>query len=91
MENGFADHLQGLARQQIDGMWFTEIQLQNGGQQLALIGQTRRPEYVPRYVQKLTAEDIFIGHQFRVFRMSVPADKKNIFEFELRSKEIDAL
>ncbi|HEB28365.1 MAG TPA: hypothetical protein ENI05_11425 [Porticoccus sp.] len=87
MEKGFADHLKGLARQSIKGMWFTEIQLQNGGQQLALMGRTRAPEYVPRYLQKLTAENIFSGRQFKVFRMSIPEDENNIMIFELRSAE----
>ncbi len=88
MENGFADHLGGLARQQIEGMWFTEIQLLEGGQQLALIGRTLAPEYVPRFLQKLATEEIFEGHQFRVFRMNIPAEQKHLLDFELRANEV---
>ncbi len=88
MDDGFADHLSGLARQYIDGLWFTEIQLLEGGQELALLGRTRAPEYVPQYLQKLAGEKVFKGHQFRIFRMSTPEEQKNLLAFELRAKEI---
>lgn len=88
-ENGFSAHLQGLARQHIKGMWFTEIQLQQGGRQLALMGETKAPEYVPRYVQKLTREEIFEGHQFRVLRLTTAETNSGLINFELRAKEIE--
>lgn len=87
MGGGFSDHLEGLARQHIDGMWFTEIELYQGGQQLALLGQTRAPEYVPRYLQRLSDESIFEGHQFRIFRIYTPEGESSLLNFELRSKE----
>lgn len=86
LETGFAEHLQGLGRQHITGMWFTEIQLQQGGKQLALLGQTQKPETVPRYIQRLAKEPVFEGHQFRVFRMHVPESSNTLLEFELRAK-----
>lgn len=88
VSNGFAEHLAGLARQHIDGLWFTEIQLQQGGQQMALLGQTRQPEYVPQYLQKLSGEEVFAGHRFRVLRMHVPKERRDLHNFELRAKEV---
>ena len=88
LHSSFADHLTSLARQHIDGMWFTEIQLLDGGQKLALLGRTRAPEYVPQYLQKLAGEDIFDGHRFRVLRMSIPAEQKQLLDFELRANDI---
>ena len=87
LESGFADHLAGLARQTINGMWFTEIQLHEGGQQLALLGKTNKPEFVPQYLQKLVRESVFSGHEFRVFRLSMPEDSSRLLEFELRARE----
>lgn len=87
---GFAPHLSGLARQHIDGMWFTEIQLHSGGQQLALLGQTKAAEYVPQYLQKLSSEPVFEGHRFKVLRMHLPDDRKRTLDFELRAKEVGA-
>lgn len=90
LERGFAEHLAGLARQNIQGMWFTEIQLRQGGQELALKGQTRKPEFVPRYIRKLVHEPVFSGHEFRVFRLNVPEQKQHLLEFELRAQEESA-
>ena len=87
IEAGFAGHLEGLARQNINGMWLTEIQLQQGGQELALMGRTRAPEFVPRYLQNLATESIFSGRQFRVFKMSIPEGENNLLDFELRATE----
>lgn len=88
---GFARHLQGLARQHIDGLWFTEIQLHQGGQQLALLGQTRAPEYVPQYLQKLSEEPVFEGHRFRVLRLHLPEAKTRLHSFELRARDVGAV
>lgn len=85
---GFAEHLSGLARQHIDGMWFTEIQLHQGGQQMALLGETRVPAYVPQYLQKLATEPVFEGHRFRVLRMHTPEERRNLHSFELRAKDV---
>lgn len=83
--DSFAAHLSGLARQRIEGMWFTEVLLQRGGDDLALKGRSQRPEYLPQYLQKLSAEPVFAGHQFRVFRMSTPPEQRNLLDFELRA------
>lgn len=88
--HGFAEHLSGLARQHIDGMWFTEIQLHQGGQQLALLGETRAPEYLPQYLQKLAHEPVFEGHRFRVLRLHTPKKNQRVHSFELRAKEVGA-
>ena len=87
----FAGYLQGLARQHIEGMWFTDIHLLQGGQQLSLAGSTREPEYLPRYLQKLNAEIVFAGHQFRVFRMNAAEDRPGILDFELRAFDAEAI
>ncbi|MBL4827211.1 MAG: hypothetical protein JKY66_05785 [Spongiibacteraceae bacterium] len=87
--NNFSEHLSGLARQHIQGMWFTQIHLQSGGQQLALSGRTQQPEYVPQYLQKLANEKIFEGHQFRVFRMNTTKEMSGILDFELRATDVE--
>lgn len=87
-KGGFSTHLQSLARQHVDGMWFTEIRLLEGGNELALSGQTRRPEFVPRYLQKLSSEAAFTGHQFRVLRLNTPTDRNDVLDFELRANEV---
>jgi hypothetical protein len=86
----FTAHLEGLARQHIDGMWFTGIHLFDGGEQLSLAGTTVKPEYLPRYMQKLKAEDVFSGHQFRVFQMVASEERSDTLNFEVRATEAEA-
>lgn len=84
---GFAAHLQALARQHIDGLWFTEIDLLDGGQHLALRGQLRKPEYLPRYLQRLGSEPSFAGQKFSVLRMHSNAQNKALLDFEVGVRE----
>lgn len=87
-DSGFAEHLQGLGRQVIDGLWFTAIELSGSGSEMVLTGSTLQPEYVPRYLQKLSSEAIFNGHQFQVLRMSTPESKRGGMDFEVRSRPV---
>ena len=84
--SGFSAQLEGLARQAVQGLWFTDVQLQQGGTQMALAGHTRKPEFVPQLLQKLADEPVFQGQQFRVFRISTE-EKAPALRFEVRSKE----
>lgn len=82
---GFAEHLNGLGRQVIDGLWFTEIELYSSGKQMVLTGSTLEPEYLPRYLKKLSAERVFSGHQFQVLRLTAPEDSFGDMNFEVRT------
>ena len=85
---GFTGHMQGLARQHIDGVWFTSIELLEGGSELAIAGQTRLPELVPRYIRRLADERVFHGHQFKIFRLYTPEEDGSALNFELRANEL---
>jgi Fimbrial assembly protein (PilN) len=86
-EKGFSVHLKGLARQQLEGVWFTHISLTHRGEQMALQGYTKKPEYLPRYLQKLSAEPIFEGQQFSVLRMAEAEKYRNAMRFDVRTRE----
>lgn len=88
--NGFAEHLNGLARQQVPGLWFTEVNLSKRGEHMALYGYTQKPEFVPQYLQKLSAEDVFAGKQFNVLRMSQAEKKQKAMRFEVKTGEVEA-
>jgi hypothetical protein len=83
---GFSEHLNGLGRQVIDGLWFTEIELYGAGKQMVLSGTTLEPEYLPRYLKKLSAERVFSGHQFQVLRLTAPEDSLGAMDFEVRTQ-----
>jgi hypothetical protein len=86
----FSEHLTGLSRQHIEGLWFTQIQLHENGDQIVLQGNARQPEFVPRFLQKLADEPVFSGQQFKVLKMNVPEEWKGALSFEVRSLAVGA-
>ncbi len=75
---GFVDQLQGLARQSVEGLWLSELELAAGGTRLRLRGNALAPELVPRYLQRLSAEPVFAGTEFQTFLMQRAADDRSI-------------
>lgn len=88
-DSGFSEHLQGLARQSVDGVWFTNIFLQEGGLLLSLSGRAKSPELVPQFLKKLAAEPIYQGHRFQIFKINSPEDSVNIWDFEIKAQDFE--
>jgi hypothetical protein len=86
---GFSEHLQGLARQSVDGLWLTNILLQEGGLYLSLSGRATSPELVPRFLKNLAEEPIYQGHSFRIFKINSPDDGGKILDFEIKARGLD--
>jgi hypothetical protein len=84
-QEGFSSYLSALARQHLDGLWFTVLEIQRGGSQVALTGKTREPKLVPHYLYMLGAESVFAGQQFDLFRISQPEKERWLHDFEIRS------
>ena len=84
---GFSRHLRALARQQIDGIWLTRIQLSPEGDGTRLEGHAIRAELVPLYVQELTAEPAFARQRFNRFQIDNPVDEtQTALTFSMRSQ-----
>ncbi|MFO8025162.1 PilN domain-containing protein [Thiohalophilus sp.] len=84
--DGFVEHLTGLARQRIDGLWLTELALRQGGTRLDMQGRSLKPESVPNYLQKLSAETIFAGTEFDNLSISRNAEQPRHMDFQLQSR-----
>lgn len=87
--NGFSESFAGLARQRVDGLWLTGIELHNSeARHVALRGMTSRAELVPQLVKQLGAEPAFQGLRFRHLRVFQPegSDSGNVLEFELTTE-----
>lgn len=69
---GFSQHFVALARQHISGLWLTEVVVADAGVDVTLAGRTLRPELVPRYLQRLSAEARLAGLRFETFRVGRP-------------------
>ena len=70
---GFSEYFVSLARQRVSGLWLTGFDIVGAGEQVSLQGRSTNPELVPRYMQKLSAEKMLSGIEFRVFQMNRPA------------------
>lgn len=84
--DGFVEQLTGLARQRIEGLWLTELVIRRGGTRLDMQGRSLQPEYVPNYLQKLSAESIFAGTEFENLTIHRNADHPGQLDFQLQSK-----
>jgi hypothetical protein len=69
---GFADRLEALARQRVDGVWLDHIVLGDTAGISSLAGYTLDPNLVPRYFQALAGEPALRGTRFDVFRIGEP-------------------
>ena len=87
--DGFIEHVSGLARQRIDGLWLTNIRIANGGTNIALGGTTSTPSLLPKYLQRLSAEKAFSGTEFQSLLMSRQEKKNKWLNFSLQNKKVD--
>lgn len=88
--SGFSEHLSGLAREDLAGVWLREIALADGGHSLVLQGSALRAELVPLYVQRLSRQASFAGLEFASLVMSRSEERKEAVDFVLRSTLEDA-
>jgi len=86
---GFIEHITGLARQRIDGLWLTQIRIAGGGTDVALHGTTSKPALLPKYLQRLSAEKAFAGTEFQSLLMQRQDKKKHWLNFSLQNKKIN--
>ena len=82
---GFSQHLEGLARHPLKGLWLTGVSIENGGRQLGLRGNALTAELLPRYLETLRDEVAFAGREFRSLNMNRPAQDSTSIEFQLRT------
>jgi hypothetical protein len=73
---GYSDFFIAFARQHVNGIWLTGFGITGAGEDLRLQGRTTDPAQVPRYVQRLSAEQVLAGKEFQVFVMSRPEKKQ---------------
>lgn len=66
---GFSGYLEDLAQNHVDGLWFTHMRFETGGQQILLKGKTTKALYVPKLLKKLANNSHFIGHEFDRFEL----------------------
>jgi len=84
---GFVEHITGLARQRIDGLWLTHLRIASGGTDVALHGSTSKASLLPKYLQRLSAEKAFAETEFESLLMARQEKKKQWLNFSLQNKK----
>lgn len=80
---GFSQHIAGLARQHVSGLWLRAVRIRRGGRELALAGSTLDPELVPRFIQQLGREPVFAGADFSSLRLQRSEEDPGRIDFSL--------
>ena len=86
---GFIEHISGLARQRLEGLWLTQIRIADGGTNVSLHGTTSKSELLPKYLQRLSSEKAFVGTEFQSLVMARQEKKKQWLNFSLQNKKAD--
>ena len=82
---GFSPQFLGLARQRLNGLWLTHVEVSASGSQMAIDGVALSEELIPRYLRKLGAEEIFAGTEFGHARLQRINQDGNQIQFQLRT------
>ncbi|QYF93314.1 PilN domain-containing protein [Massilia sp. PAMC28688] len=69
---GFSPYFRALARQSVDGVWLTEVDIAGGGERLGVQGNTVQAALVPQYIARLAQEPVMKGKAFGKFDISTP-------------------
>lgn len=91
---GFHQALQDLSEFHLNGVWLSEIKLQEGGSDILLRGGAVSADKIPEYLASLEKGVAFKGVPFKVIQLKRGDDQSQIIEFLLSSepeKEVDAL
>jgi MSHA biogenesis protein MshI len=81
---GFSPQFIGLARERLNGLWLTRIEV--SGHAIALDGVTLSEELIPKYLQKLGSESVFSGTEFSHATLSRAHEGGNQIQFELHTR-----
>jgi hypothetical protein len=66
---GFSNYFRAFARQSIDGLWLTGLDIGARGDRLGVRGNAMQAELVPQYMRRLATEPILQGKAFSSLRI----------------------
>lgn len=84
---GYSDYFLAFSRQHVPGVWLTGFSITGAGEDMKLQGRTSDPVQVPRYVQRLSAENSLAGKEFQVFVLKRDKGRYSDFTFQTVSNK----
>ena len=61
---GYSPYFRAFARQALEGLWLTQVDIASGGTQLGVRGHALQADLVPQYMQRLAKEPVMQGQSF---------------------------
>lgn len=97
--SGYTTYLNALARQVVDGLWLTSVQIGENGSDLEITGRASHPDLIPVLIRKYRVEPALRGRQFeslQVRKVTPAAGPANrgmppYFEFLISSQAVALL
>ena len=83
--HGFTAYITGLARQRLEGLWLTQLRIAEGGTDISMFGTTSSPSLLPKYLQRLSAEKVFAGTEFKNMLIARQQKKSHWLDFSLQN------
>lgn len=86
----FSELLAGLARQHVEGMWLSRIEISASGRDMYLEGTAVDAKRVPQFVGNLSREEAYAGREFR--KVVIRRNEKNdsLMDFVLTTNDSDS-
>ncbi len=61
---GYSPYFRAFARQAVEGLWLTRVDIASGGTELGVRGHALQADLVPQYMQRLAKEPVMQGQSF---------------------------
>lgn len=83
--HGYSPYLTALARQAMDGVWLTAVEIGAESGELLLKGRVLESELLPAYIRRLNREPLFQGRAVRELKLAAKTETgKRYVEFSLQ-------
>ena len=79
----FSALLEGLGRRRINGLWLSEVSIDQKGGSMQLQGNVLNPELVPLFLADLKKEKAFTGTEFRKIKIEQQNPDNRLLQFLL--------
>jgi hypothetical protein len=86
---GYSEYLRAFARQTVQGLWLTSIQIAEGGGQLNVSGRALQADLVPVLIGRLKQESVLRGRSLEalaITRSTAGKDPRTIVDFTVTSQ-----
>jgi len=82
----FSSVMHSLAENTLDGVWLTTLEIITEGSNYRLVGNTRHPDLIPRYIEQLKKSVVLTGTYFSLFDLERVKNDQGYLKFILSSE-----